>query len=233
MKCIIFDTSTIISIVTNNMLPILTPLKKKYGGDFCMPLAVKAEIITRPLQSKKFKFEAMQVISKVADGTLRLEEEPIGEADKILQISNGIFMAHDHYIQVLHSGEAAALALAKKVGADAIAIDERTTRLMIESPETVAKILGQKLHTRIKINKDNLKMFRKYIDGLTVIRSAEIGVIAYEMGLFDQYIPPKSAKMGLENPKKDLLDAVLWGVKLRGCAIGSDEIDQILRSKGF
>ena len=233
MSCIVFDTSTIISLVTNNLLSVLGPLKKRYGGELCMPHAVKGEVIDRPLQSKRFKLEAMQVMREIANGTLSLKKEPQEEVTRILNLANTIFMAHGNYIRLLHWGEAAMLALAKRISADAIAVDERTTRLMVESPKMLARILEKKMHTRIETNNKNLKLFREYTKGMTVIRSAEIAVLAYDAGLLNAYMSPKIRKIAQINPRRDLLDGILWGVKLRGCSINSEEISRILSLKGY
>lgn len=56
-----------------------------------------------------------------------------------------------------------------------------------------------------------------------MIRSVELVTIAYELGMLDKYLP------NAPDPKKTLLDSVLWGVKLNGCAVSKHEIEQILR----
>ena len=61
MKSIVFDTSTIISIATNNLLWVLKLLKNKFGGEFFITSSVKNELIDRPLKSKKYKLEAIMI----------------------------------------------------------------------------------------------------------------------------------------------------------------------------
>lgn len=233
MRCLVFDTSAIISIATNNLLHILGPLKKAYGGEFCVPSVVKAEVIDRPLTSKKFKLEAMQIISEVIDGNLALRDEPPEEVERVVNLANSIFMAYNNYIQIVHRGEAAVLVHAKQNNADAVIIDERTTRLLIESPMTVARILGSKMHTKITINRKNLREFQDYTRGMTVLRSTEIGIMAYDLGLLNDYMRPETRRISPIMPKRDLLDGLLWGLKLRGCSISPEEISEIMRLKGF
>ena len=43
MRSIIFDTGPIISLVTNNMLWLLEPLKKQFKGEFYITKSVKKE----------------------------------------------------------------------------------------------------------------------------------------------------------------------------------------------
>lgn len=233
MKCLVFDSSTIISLATNNLLRILRPLREKYGGEFYLPLGVKSEIIDKPLTSKKFKFEAMQILSEVADGTLKLEKESLDEAQRIADLANNIFLLHGNYVKVLHSGETSVIVLAKMLGADAIVVDERTTRLMIENPELVAKIMGDKMHSKVTINWENLEKLKEYLGGMTVLRSIELGIMAYDMGLLKDYLKPKAVKIAGIQAKRELLDGLLWGLKLRGCSITTGEIDEIMRLKGF
>ena len=47
--------------------------------------------------------------------------------------------------------------------------------------------------------------------------------IAYERGILDRF----AAK--IPNPQKELLDGVLWGLKINGCAISGKEIEEILK----
>src|SRR3989344_7483714 len=74
-KSIVFDTGPIISLATNNLLWILEPLEKAFGGDFIMPPGVRKELIDNPLRSKRFKFEAMQALNLVNTGVLKIVDD--------------------------------------------------------------------------------------------------------------------------------------------------------------
>ena len=93
-----------------------------------------------------------------------------------------------------------------------LVIDERTTRVLCEKPENLKKLLQNKLHTGIKINKENLKQFR----GFKVVRSAELIYIAYKKDL-------------IKIKDKKILDALLYSLKYKGCAISTSEIEKIKR----
>ena len=54
----------------------------------------------------------------------------------------------------------------------------------------------------------------------------ELVTIAYEKGLLDNYLAD------VKEPRKTLLDSVLWGVKLNGCSVSRREIEQIIRMEG-
>jgi len=79
------------------------------------------------------------------------------------------------------------------------------------------------LHTTVKVSQGNLKDFSKLTKGVRMIRSAELVTIAYESGLLDKYLAE------IQDAKKTLLESVLWGVKLNGCAISKKEIEQLVR----
>ncbi|HII15782.1 MAG TPA: hypothetical protein HA362_05725 [Nanoarchaeota archaeon] len=234
-RSMVFDTSTIISLASNNLLWILGELKKKFKGHFYISSAVRREVIDVPLQSKKFKLEAMQVLSEVAKGNLEIfghSEVVEREIADLSVLANSIFMARGNYIRIAHSGELATVAIARLLGSQAVLIDERTTRILIEEPFKLADLLESKLHTPISVNKGNLNRFREKVDDVPVMRSAELGVIAYEMGLFDRYALSGEEKY-VSNPKLNVLDGTLWGLRLRGCAISTEEIEAIIKIEGF
>ena len=47
--------------------------------------------------------------------------------------------------------------------------------------------------------------------------------MAYEHGILNNFITK------IPDARKNLLESVLWGVKLNGCAVSKDEIEQIIR----
>ncbi|MBL7051779.1 MAG: hypothetical protein ISS01_01690 [Nanoarchaeota archaeon] len=222
MKTLIFDSSSLITIAMNNLIWILEPLKKKFKGEFCISASVRNEILDVPLQGKKFKLEAMQLRSEVQKKVLCLREDVSSEELlKVQRIANKIFHARGKPMKVLHEGEIGALLLVKKLNADALVVDERSTRMLIESPRDLAKILQNKMHTPVKIDEKALKQFQELFKDVKIIRSVELGLVAYEMGLFDKY--------AIDGMKKDVLDGVIWAMRLRGCSISSQEIEEILK----
>jgi hypothetical protein len=67
---LVFDSGPIISLSTNNLLWILPKIKEKFDGEFLITPAVKRECVTRPLETKKFKFEALQVLRQIEKGSI-------------------------------------------------------------------------------------------------------------------------------------------------------------------
>ena len=228
MKALIFDSSSIISIVTNNLLNILADLKKIYKGEFLISNEVLKEIIDDPLRSRRFKLEALQLAHYLAQGNIKLFKHNLDDkTNYLLTLANSIFQANNHNITILQKAEVEALALTLFLEADALVIDERTTRLLIEDTLKLKHLLEKKLHTKIIINKENLNYFKKETRNIKIIRSSELMIIAYELGLFKDYEDIK--KLIENNFKKELLNGILWGLRLKGCAISTDEINEIIK----
>ena len=225
MKSIVFDAGPVISLTTNNLLWLLEELKKKYKGEFYLAEAAKRELIDMPLETKKFKFEALQVLRCINEDILKiiqnseLEEETIS----LINLANNCFNAQGNWLRLVHYADMAGLSACIRLNADAFVVDERTARLLVENPDRLVSILKDTLHTDIKINKDNLEEFRRKTKNIKLIRSVELVAVAYEQGLLNKYLP------NIPDAKRTLLESVLWGVKLNGCAVSRDEIDQIIR----
>ena len=229
MKSLVFDSSSIISLSLNNLLWTLKSLKKNFKGEFYIPDAVKRELIDVPIQGKKYKLEAMQVSRDILDGVLKIGEKI--EINKFLELVNSIYTSKKKTeaknpggkIQILQKGEVEALLLAVKLKADVLVVDERTTRLLLENPEKLRELLEKKLHTSVEINYNSLNKFNVQIGIINVIRSSELMMIAFEKGILEDY---------LVDGKKELIDAILWGLRLRGCSISNEEIDELIKIEG-
>jgi len=114
----------------NNLLWLLEPLHREYRGTFYIPMAVKRELIDKPLQTKRFKFEALQIIPYISNGTLQVIENDtiLSKAHQLIDLANRIYKAKGNYIQIIQIGEMEALAAAMYFEANAVVIDERITR---------------------------------------------------------------------------------------------------------
>lgn len=222
-KVILFDASSLITLVMNGLLPELEALKKIFKGKFIITEEVKREIIDKPITIKKFEFEALRlkqlIDNKVLEmpSSLSIDSKVISEKTKeLMKIANSIFHGRGREIKIIDSGETSCLALSKilneKKIENVIVIDERTTRMLGEKPENLERLLGKKMHTQIEFKKENFKFF----EGFKFIRSSELVYVMY--------------KKGITRLKNNLvLDALLYAVKFKGCAISGDEIREIKR----
>lgn len=225
MKSIVFDAGPIISLTTNNLLWLLKSLKDKYKGEFYISERVKGELVDRPLKTKKFKFEALQVLQYINNDIIKvIKNEKIRKMTfELLDLANNCFKARGQWIRIVHYGEMEGLAASLYLNSDAFVVDERTTRTLIENTKKEINILRRTLHVNINVNEENLKKFKEMVKGIKILRSVELVTVAYELGLLNEFLP------NIENAKKTLLDSVLWGVKLNGCAVSKKEVEQILR----
>ena len=225
MKAIVFDSSTLISFAMNGLLPELKELKNNFNGKFLIPEEVKVEIIDTPIKIKRFELEALKLEQLVDEKVLELpnsleigDKEISDETQKMMNLANEMFLKNNKEIKIIHSGESACLALSnllnKKNIKTVLAIDERTMRMLIEKPENLKSLLQKKLHCSIELSKKNFEYFK----GSKVIRSSELIYVAYKKGL-------------VRFKGKDILNALLYAMKFKGCAISSDEIEEIKKLK--
>ena len=225
MKSIFFDAGPVISLATNNLLGILEKLKESYNGKFYFSGAVKRELIDVPYNSKKFKFESIQIMKAVEKGIFEImpQEKTANLTAQLLELANSIYSAKGTGVKIVHRGEIDSIAGSRIMESEAIVIDERTTRMLIENPYELKNLLQSRLHMGVKINENALQSFNRLAGRVKIIRSAEIAAISYELGLMKDYLP------NVPDAGKELLDGVLWGIKLNGCAISREEIDKIIK----
>jgi len=222
MKCLIFDTGSIISLALNDLLWILPKLKEKFGGEFIIPRSVKKELVETPLGSKKYELEAIMISKLIRDKVIRVYEENI-DVRELEETINNIYSINNKPLHIVQTAELEALILAIKLDASAYVVDERTIRLVVENPDNLRLILENKLHTKVQINNSILKNLKGELKEINIIRSIELALVSLEKGILDQFI-------GNSITKKKLVDSLLWGFKLRGCAISTEEIDEVLDS---
>src|SRR3989338_5290953 len=225
MKSLVFDTGPIITLTMNNILWLLEPLKRMSKANFYITDLVKEELVDNPLsKTKRFKFEALQVLQHIENGTLEVvsNRNIKGQTSRLISAANSCFKAFGHTINLVHDAEMSAISLYLKKNANAFVVDEKTTRLLIENPKKLHHILRHNLHTNVEINRNSMKEFHKMTKSVRMIRSVELVTIAYEKGLLDRYVPKKTSS------RRELLESVLWGVKLNGSAVTRKEIEQII-----
>jgi len=227
---LVFDAGSVISLTINNLLWLLPPLKERFGGSFYITKAVEHELVTKPLQTKKYKFEAIQIRHLIATGTLEVINDPKIESisKRLITLANNIFTCKGQPVSIVHAGEVESLAAVVLKRASALAIDERTTRQLIEDPKQIAKRMRHKLHKRIHTDKKRERMLHYELRHVNVIRSIELVCIAYEIGLLDHYVENLADE---KSARKDLLESVLWGMKLNGCSVSVEEIDELLEEE--
>ena len=224
-KAIVFDAGALISLSMNGLLDELVKLKKIFNGSFLITKQVRNELVEKPLKIKRFELEALKA-QKLIDDKILEEAHAYGIDDSLIEsqtkemmnIANEIFADKAGNLNIMQIGEASCLALSKilqKKGIEnVLVIDERTTRMLIEKPENLKNLLQRKLHTKINFLKKNFKHFENF----KVIRSSELMYVAWKKNLLDL-------------KKGNVLDAILYALKFKGCSISEEEIDEIKRLK--
>ena len=220
MKYLIFDAGPLISLAMSGLLPMLKKLKKSFKGEFILTPSVKREVIDKPLTIKKYKIEAVFVRQLVDEGILKMSKDFVADKDvnaqtkKIMNDLNSVLISQrtNEKIKIIQEGEASCLAFADLCkGESLIVSDERTIRLLTESPKNLKELMERKLHVGL-----NMKT-PEYLSKYRFIRSTEMAYIAYKKGLLD--VPQT----------EDNLDAVLYGLKYKGTAVLSEEIEAMKR----
>ncbi len=220
-QVIIFDASTLISFSMAGLLPELEELKKIFKGKFIISQAVKEEAIDRPMKIQRFQLEAIKIKALLDEKILELpialglDDKVIKEkTNEILDLANTTIYGADKDIHLIDLGEASALAISKMLNdkkiKNVIAIDERTTRSLAETPNELKKYLEGKLHAKMTVKQEKIDFFKQF----RFIRSTELIYVAYKKGLL--------RLKGTEN-----LSAVLYALKYKGCAISGREIQEI------
>ncbi len=221
-KTIICDSSALISLADTAFVDVLAELKKVSGADFIISEDVKAECIDHPLRMKSHTLPAIRLQFALNEGILRVADAaPIRKTtDDLLWLANNVYYSGDRPVSVLHRGEAETLALASENGLGSILIDERTTRVLIEDPESLGKHLHEELGVPISINSKYLYRFAQLTGSMELFRSSELMIIAYEKGYFKRF-------SGLET---QAVEAALYGLKFAGCSISFEEIEEYTKS---
>ncbi|MBI3033341.1 hypothetical protein HYY69_07740 [Candidatus Woesearchaeota archaeon] len=230
VRALVFDTGPIISLTINNLLWLLEPLKERFRGAFYITPHVYEELIDRPLETKRYKFEALQVLPIISRGIIDTISEPEmkQKTEYLLNLMNTCFYIDTIALTLVHFAEIETLACALITGAETVVIDERTARKFIEDPFSLQKTLEKKLQKKITMNTPCLQKVQQELKGLQVIRSFDLIMIAYELGLLDRYILDEEKNV-IKNLDKAVLEGALWGVKLNGCSARDDEIEQAVR----
>jgi hypothetical protein len=165
-KIIIFDSGALISFSMNGLIYQIRKLKEIFKGKF-----LKREIIDKPLTIKRFELEAMKLRQLLDEKILEMPEA-VGInsnnlsklTDEVLTNANKLFSGSKGPIKIIDSGEASCIALSnllnqKKVQ-NIIAVDERTTRLLIEKPENLKNLLQKRMHINVNMSSQNQKYFK-------------------------------------------------------------------------
>lgn len=230
-KTLILDAGPVINFALNNLLWVYEKLKKEYDVRFLLPNNVFYEVVEKPLKTRKYKLEALEVSRMISLGVFEvIQNSPLEKTMKRIEnLSNNSFIAKGRSIDILHGGELEVYSYGVHLESDILVIDEATARYLIEDPDRVLKRFRRKLHTDVVKNDENLEKLNGLLSDLSVVRSVDLAVFAYEKGYFSQTENEKVREIiGRDNLKAEILDSLLWALKTNGCAINEQEIYNII-----
>jgi len=222
MKKLVFDSSSLISISEKCFMNILGELAENENVEFLIPESVYFESVSRPLKIKKFELNAIRIKEAVDRGWLRVarEDRKLGKLiSELSEIANETAYSSRGKIILVDKGELESLALVKRTHADALVIDERTTRMLVEEPQQLKKILEKRLFEKVRLNKHSLQLFKNFVGKTRIIRSVELMALAFEKNYFQKEF----------SRTRDALEAALYAMKFAGCAVSDHEIEQYLK----
>ncbi len=214
---IVCDSSPLISFSDTCNIGALRFLKSR-GARFVVPPGVRAEIVSNPMHIRKYQFSAVRLKQTLDSGVLELATIPdlAQKTSEVLEAANGIFAANGKTLKIVHEGEAECIALFEGVGAKALLIDEKTTRLLIENPYKLAELMEGEYGSKIAVDDGNLALFRKMTRNLFVLRSSEALAVAAKRGFFKEY----------GESENEAFHSALYALKESGCSITSGELDE-------
>jgi hypothetical protein len=194
-------------------------LKEKLKGKLLITRQVKYEGIDRPVGVPRFELGALRIQKLLNEGILELpsslnisEEDLNMETKELMDIANHFIQVRGKWVSIVSEGEISCLALSDLLTKDGIknlvAVDERTTRMLCENPQSLERLMSKKLHQRVTLISNDLEMFSKY----KIIRSSELIFVAYKKNL-----------VNLEGSKA--MEALLYATKFAGSSISFEEIN--------
>ncbi len=220
-KPIVCDSSSLISLTESCFFPVIDYLTKKDHLRFLITEGVVYETISHPLRilRESYALSALKVKDAVEKGVILervRDEKTIKLTEELLECANNMFYMRGRPLELVHEGEAEMLAFAYANDIPFVLMDERTTRLLVESPLAVKDHLESEFHINVMVNKDKIHEFRDITEGISVVRSIELLAFAYTRGYFDHF-----------SEKQEIFRAALYKLKYSGCAISYDEIEEV------
>ena len=207
---VVCDAGPLISLASSCLLNKINQMNIK----FVIPPSVFYESITHPSVINRFKLESKRIKKYVDQGKIILKTPLKSTVEELENILNNLIYHKNKPLKLFHNGEIECLALIHDFKYNCFLIDERTTRLTFENINLLKTYIEIKNKFHVKINKENYRRLLKYMPKFDIIRSADLCAYGFYKGLFDD----------LGN-SADTLNAILWSLKLNGCAISKKEID--------
>lgn len=221
MKYIAFDSSTLISLSSSCLFNAVGKMFNELRVQGVISRGVELESIIHPIKVKRFELSATRIKHGFDRGWLKrvkLNKAEKSDSKKLMKKANNCFQTKRGFLNLLQRGEVEALVLAKKLGATTVAVDERTTRMLIEEPSKLKDLMERRQKTSIKKDTEKINELKKIFSNINFVRSSELIALASEKGFLQEEI----------GKGKKALEAALYSLKFNGCALSSSEIKKYL-----
>jgi len=216
MKTIIFDSSTLISFSETCLINALYFLKENASVKFLATPAVQREVVATPMGIRRFEFSALRIKKLFDDHVVEALTTPNlkAQTQKVLSLSNNLFFVHGHPLPLVQLGEAECVAAFEGASINAMAVDEKTVRSLIEAPEKFSEQVASEYSARVEIDLEKLAEWKAITRDIKSVRSAELLSVAAQNGFFSDY----------GNAKGEAIASALYSLRNSGCAISSLEL---------
>lgn len=219
---VVLDSSSLITFSDNCLIKILKHLSEKEGIEFIIPQSVYIESVETPLKIKRFELNAIRIRDAVEEGFIKVvktSQNTSALLARMERITHDLCSCQGKPIRLVHAGEAETLALIREINAGILAIDERTTRMLIEEPQNIMRFLEKRHQCKVVVDAKALEEFRGEFGGIRIVRSVELVALAYADGAFQMEI----------HGSKQALEAALYAAKFAGCAVSFNEIEAYVK----
>ena len=218
---IVCDSGTLISLTAACLDNLLRFYAEKFDVRFIIPPSVEYETVTRPVKAnlRKYLFSALRIQDAIEDGiVIVVDANTKKKAHDYMKMANSMFFIRGKPLNLIHMGESEMLALGNELGIEYLLIDERTTRLLIESPELLKDHMGEEFNVNVMVNKKNYDALTGEISKFKALRSSELVMLAYENGFFKSF----------GNLEKQVMESAVMKIKYSGCSIRFSEINDYM-----
>jgi len=219
---IVFDSGVLIGFSETCYLSLLHPLREAIG-EFIITEKVKYECIGKVENIMRFKLSSIRIAQEITSQvfTVQPNSKKLEDATfKIMELTNSMILVRNKPITIIQFGEAECLALLGLTDANYLAVDERTTRMLVEQPHSLIEIIKRKYNTNdVCLDEKKYLQFKEIIGPVTVVRTVDLFAYAQKH---------KMLSSEFDNPEN--LKAGLYALKIKGCSVSFEEIDEYIRS---
>ena len=213
MVRIVMDSGPLISFSDTCLINVVSFLRQR-GAEFLIPRSVEQEIVSTPLKIRRYAFSAVRLHKAIDDGDLKVVNVNVNLVERITIAANSVFSVRRQPLKILHAGEAACLAAYKEFNCGALAIDEKTTRLLIEDPELLQENIGDEYRSKVFVNSNSLNQFNSLTKGVEILRSTDLATVAAKRGYFNSF--GKHSRQAFQTS--------IYALKQAGCSVSEKEV---------